>query len=258
MAKVGAQTAMSRWMLSAFAILVLALAPACTRPPSNAAPSASPPDLGGVWQASGSADISVNLAPGEEISFTPYGAQRYKAVDHMQDPSNRCLPLGFFRGLQTMFAPFQIVQSPDVTMIAMEFGSQFRLIYTDGRTHPDDIDDYPDLTGHSVGRWEGDILVVDTIGFNDQTWLDTPGLQHSDKLHSIERFRKVDPNTITWTVTIDDLVFFTKPFTYVREFKRQNTRLMSAPCSENEQDFARMRPALGATHRNVKALKFPN
>jgi hypothetical protein len=257
MARVGAQTAMNRWMWTAFAIVTLALVPACKRAPENAAPSENPRDLGGVWQAIEPNDISENLLPGEEISFTAYGAQRYKTIDHMHDPSNDCRPLGFFRGLQTMFAPFQIVQSPDVTMIGMEFGYQFRLIYTDGRKHPDDIYDYLEWMGHSVGRWEGDTFVVDAIGFNEGTWLDTPGLEHSAKLHSIERFQKIAPNRIKWTVTIEDPVFFTKPFTYAREFERQDTRIMSFSCTENEKDFAYMRPLIGGTHRNKKALIFP-
>lgn len=258
MAKVGTDTAMSRWVLTAFAIFVLALVPACGRAPGNVAPSENSRDLGGVWQATEPNDISVNLLPGEEISFTAYGAQRYKAVDHMQDPSNQCQPLGFFRGQQTTFAPFQIVQSPEATMIGMEYVYNFRLIYTDGRKHPDDIYDYPEWMGHSIGRWDGDTLVVDTIGFNDRTWLDTPGLEHSAKLHSIERFQKIAPDLIKWTVTIEDPVFFAKPFTYAREFKRQNTRIMSYSCTENEKDFAHMRPLLGGTHRNKVAMKFPN
>lgn len=258
MAKLGMQTVMSRQVLGAIAVSLLALVLACSRPLQNPAPSEDPRDLGGVWQAMGSADISMHLLPGEEISFTPYGAQRYKTIDHMQDPSNQCHPLGFFRGMQTAFAPFQIVQSPEVTMIGMEFVSDFRLIYVDGRKHPDDIYDYPGWMGHSIGRWEGDTLVVDSIGFNDRTWLDTPGLEHSEKLHSIERFQKIDPDTIEWTVTIEDPVFFTKPFTYAREFKRQDTRIMSYSCTENEKDYAHMQHLIGGTHGNKNAMKFPN
>jgi hypothetical protein len=249
---------MSHWRLTAIAVFVLTAVPACGRAPTQAAPKDDLRDLGGVWMAEDANDISVNLLPGEEISFTAYGAQRYKSVDHMQDPSNKCLPLGFFRGQQTTFAPFQIVQSPEVTMIGMEYVYDFRLIYTDGQKHPDDIYDYPEWMGHSIGRWEGDTLIVDTIGFNDRTWLDTPGLEHGGKLHSIERFQKTDPNTIKWTVTIEDPEFFTKPFTYAREFKRQDTRIMSYNCTDNEKDFAHMLPLIGGSHRNKNAMKFPS
>lgn len=249
---------LSRPLLSAIAVSLLALAPACSRAQPDPAPSEKPGDIGGVWQATGSADISTHLLPGEQISFTPYGAQKYKAVDHMQDPSNRCLPVGFFRGMQTSFAPFQIVQGPEVLMIGMEFVSDFRLIYVDGGKHPDDISDYPGWMGHSIGRWEGDTLVVDTIGFNDLTWLDTPGLEHSEKLHSVERFQRTGPDTLKWTVTIEDPMFFTKPFTYAYEFKREDSRLMSYSCAENEKDFAHMQSEIGGTHNNKSALKFPN
>lgn len=225
---------------------------------ANPGPFENPQNLNGLWQAVGSNDITEHMAPGEEISFTAYGAQRYKTVDHMQDPSNWCAPVGFFRALQTSFMPFQIVQTPDITVIGMEYHYHFRLIYTDGRTHPDDISDYPEWMGHSVGKWEGDTFVVETVGFNDQTWLDTPGLEHSGKLHTIERFQKIDPKKIKWTVTVEDPVFFTKPFTYFREFEWQDDRMMSYSCHENEKDFAHMQPLLGGAHRNKKVLKFPN
>lgn len=246
-------------VLTTFGLLILALMPAQGQSrAANAGPPQNPRDLNGVWQAVGSNDITQNLAPGEEISFTAYGAQRYKTVDHMKDPSNWCAPTGFFRALQTAIMPFQIVQNPDVTMIGMEYHYHFRLIYTDGRKHPDDIYDYPEWMGHSVGKWEGSTLVVETIGFNDLTWLDTPGLEHSVKLRTTERFQKTDPKRIKWTVTIDDPLFFTKPFTYVREFARQDTRIMSYSCEENEKDFAHMQSVLGGAHRNKKALRFPN
>jgi hypothetical protein len=142
-------------------------------------------------------------------------------------------------------------------MIGMEYHYHFRLIYTDGRKHPAEIYEYPEWMGHSIGGWEGNAFVVDTVGFNDQTWLDTPGLEHSGKLHSIERFERMGSKKLKWTVTIDDPVFFTKPFSYVREFELQSDRMMSYSCTENEKDFAHMQPVYGGLHRNKKVLKFP-
>jgi hypothetical protein len=114
----------------------------------------------------------------------------------------------------------------------------------DGRSHPEDIADYPEWMGDSIGKWDGDTLVVDTVGINSRTWLDTVGHEHSDKLRLTERFQKTGPDSILWTVTFDDPVFFTKPWTATREFKRKNTRIMSYSCEENEKD----RGHLQSTH----------
>jgi len=221
-----------------------------------------PRDYSGVWSPLGSSipnnDITTHLLPGEEIVFTPYGADRYRKLDHAADLTNTCGPAGYFRGMQTPLMPFQIVQGKDVTTMAMEYMYSFRLIYTDGRAHPEDISDYPEWMGHSVGRWEGDTFVVEAVGFNDKTWLDTPGLEHSEQLKVLERYQRTDADTIRWTVTITDPVFYTKPFTYAFDLKRQDTRLLSYSCSENEKDAEHMLPTLGGSHRNTKALKFPN
>jgi len=224
--------------------------------------SFDPRDFSGVWSPLGSSipnnDISNHLLPGEEIAFTPYGAERYRKLDHAADLTNTCGPAGYFRGMQTPLMPFQIIQGPGVTVIPMEYMYTFRLIYTDGRKHPEDIRDYLEWMGHSIGRWEGDTFVVESVGFNDKTWLDTPGLEHSDQLQVVERFRRTDRDTIRWTVTVTDPVFFMKPFTFAFDEKRQDTRLLSYSCSENEKDAEHMLPTLGGSHRNTKGLKFPN
>src|SRR5687768_3626820 len=128
------------------------------------------PDLSGIW-ISQAADISTLVRPGEEIQLTPLGAERYRKLDMANSPSYKCLPYGPTRGLQST-NPFQIVQTPDLIVIITEH-IDYRMIYTDGRDHPEDILEYPEWMGHSVGRWEGDTLVVDTIGMREETWLDT-------------------------------------------------------------------------------------
>jgi hypothetical protein len=207
------------------------------------------PDLSGLW-ISMAADISVLLLPGEEISLTPYGAERYRKVDLAKSPSYTCLPYGPTRGLQSTNA-FQIVQTPDLIAILMEH-IDFRAIYLDGRGHPEDIYDYPEWMGHSVGRWDGDTLVVDTIGLREETWLDTAGFEHSAKLRITERFRKTGPDTLRLTVTIEDPVFYTKPFTYGRDVRRmpKDARLMPARCADNEQSSAyRVEGVQGPEHK---------
>jgi hypothetical protein len=149
--------------------------------------------------------------------------------------------------------------------ILFEEGTYFRLIYLDGRTHPEDAVQYPSWDGHSTGRWEGNTLVVDTVGIDDRTWLDGAGLQHSDRLHLIERWQKIDADTLRWTVRVEDPVFFTRPFTYTRDHKR------ASPASKPRQlpDICHDRatnpslrsvsgPVTGGPARHARPPKFPN
>jgi hypothetical protein len=178
---------------------------------------------------------------GLTIPFTPLGAERYKNVDLAKNPNAYCLPPGHSRAL-TGPSPFMIVQHKDVVSFNFENHGVYRVIYLDGRGHPADIADYPQFMGHSTGKWEGDTLVVDTVGINDRTWLDSYGLEHSDKLHLTERFQKTGPDTIKYTVTYDDPVFFTKPWTATLNFVRQKDRLMEYVCNDNEKDRVNLVP----------------
>lgn len=199
------------------------------------------PDLNGVWQGPYTPDLSRAIGRGETIPLTPYGAERFKNVDPANNPDGFCLPVGPARGFQSP-APFQVVQNDNTIAILFENQRIFRIVYMDGTKHPADIADYPEWMGHSVGHWEGAKLVVDTIGINDRTWLDTAGHEHSDKLHLVETFEKTAPDNIHYTVTFEDPVFFTNPWTSTRELKRQNTRIMSYSCEENEKDRNHLQP----------------
>ena len=199
------------------------------------------PDLNGVWQGPYTPDLSRALAPGETIPFTPFGAERFKKVDPANNPDGFCLPVGPARAFQSP-APFQLVQNDNTIAVLFENQRIFRIIYVDGTKHPEDIDEYPEWMGHSVGRWEGNKLVVDTVGINERSWLDTQGHEHSGKLHLTETFEKTGPDVIHYTVKFEDPVFFSKPWTSVRDFKRQNTRIMSYSCEENEKDRIHLQP----------------
>jgi hypothetical protein len=207
---------------------------------------AAPPDLTGVWHPQGqSMDLSRLVIPGDQMLLTPYGAERFKTVDHSKDPSVKCLPFGPVRAVCCLVHPNMIVQHPSVVTILTESQRTFRLIYTDGRGHPEDIEDYPDWFGSSIGHWEGDTLVVETVGVDERTWLDN-GHEHSSKLKLLERFQKVDSETIKWTVTYEDPIFFVKPFSTVLTLKRQvGDRIMSHSCLENEKDLQNMMPTIG-------------
>src|SRR5712692_4585771 len=138
---------------------------------SPKAPTPSAPDLSGVWQAPYTPDLTKPL--GRDLPYTVYGAERFKNVVHADDPSSYCLPVGPARGIQAPM-PFQIVQTRDLVVLLFEYQHTFRLIYTDGRTHPADLEPFR-WFGDSIGKWEGDTLVVDTAGIGDRTWLDTAG-----------------------------------------------------------------------------------
>jgi hypothetical protein len=211
------------------------------------------PDFSGMWIGP-SPDITVSLLPGEEISFTAYGAERYKKLDQADSPSYRCLPYGPTRSMMSTW-PYLIVQTPTHIAVLNE-NVDYRVFYIDGK-HPDDILDYAEWNGHSIARWEGDTLLVDTIGIRPETWLDTAGLEHSEKLHLTERFQKTGPDALKWTVTIEDPVFFTHPFTYERTIRRmpKDARLMTARCADGEGSLENaQRGHEGPEHKNPPKL----
>jgi len=201
---------------------------------------AAPPDFSGYWINQYTPDLSRAL--GQQPPFTAEGAERWRTVDTAQDPTGRCLPPGPSRAFTAPY-PFQIVQHPQAIAILFEYQTIFRLVYLDGRPHPKEIAENPEFMGHSVGRWEGETLVVDTVGIDARSWLDTAGHQHSDKLHLTERFQK-DGTNIEWTVTFDDPVYFVKPWSLTRTFTpgKPPDRLLGYACTENNRDVEHLRP----------------
>ena len=206
---------------------------------SGAPQAAAPPDLNGVWDGPHTPDVAKPL--GHQPPFTVYGAARFAKEDEVDDPLTKCLPIGPARGIQAGIMPFQIVQSPAVIAILFENQRTFRIIHMDGRGHPKDLD--PTWFGDSIGHWEGDTLVVDTVGIDDRTWIDTAGHEHSNQLHLVERFQKVDNDHIKWTVTYEDPVFFTETWSISLPIARQTYEIMSYSCEENEKDRAHLRRA---------------
>jgi hypothetical protein len=122
----------------------------------------------------------------------------------------------------------------------------YRQIFLDGRKHPEDPD--PTWYGHSIGRFQGDTLVVESVGFNDKFWFDFAGHPHTERLRTTERFRRPDFGTIEYEVTIDDPGAYTRPFTlYGRHSYAENTELMEYICNENNQDVQHL---IGKDPRN--------
>ena len=154
----------------------------------------------------------------EEIPFQPWAKALFeyrRSRDDRDSPHARCKPSAGPRQIGTAYG-FEIVEFPDIQrVIIFDIGGPqtYRTIHMDGRAHPKGRDLIPTHYGHSIGWWEGDTLVVDTVGFNEQNWIDAEGLIHTDQYHQIERFTRTDFNTLRYEVTIDDPGAYTAPWT---------------------------------------------
>jgi hypothetical protein len=152
------------------------------------------------------------------IPFLPWTAAIYdynSANSSKYDPEGYCLPPGGPRMMATPY-PMEILQLPEQKRIFMVFEGAthiWREIYMDGRAHPQGDALNPTYLGHSVGRWEGDTLVVDVVGFNEGTWIDYYGHPHTDLLHVVERFSRPDKRTLRYEATIDDPGAYSRPWT---------------------------------------------
>ena len=181
-------------------------------------------------------DFSFGLKAGE-FSMQPWAERVYgeRQRNHQaDDPLTMCKPLGGPR-LNALPSPIKIVQTPGLTVMMHEIEVTFRQIHTDGRKLPDDPQ--PSTLGYSTGRWEGGALVVDTVGFHDEGWLDAFGHPYSDALHVTERFRRRDFGHLEVQMTIDDPKAYRKAFTVtqVMDFL-PDSDLLEYFCSENERD----------------------
>lgn len=194
------------------------------------------PDLSGVWW--GGSDIGGRRGAGgggggargggrggtPPPSFTslyqPWAAEKAKTLSDKDDPSLRCIPVAFGTLNVRLFsvgAVGQIVQTQKFVVMLTETYHAFQLIPTDGRTHRDDVP--PSYRGDAVGHWEGDTLVVDTTSFTDSNWMFAEGRVsfHSDALHMVERYRRVDANTLEIEATVEDPKVLTKPWTVPKQ-----------------------------------------
>jgi hypothetical protein len=197
------------------------------------------PDFSGVWFVH---EYHKNILPKEDPPFQPWAEALFKKRDlqasHADpdsgpDPTARCIPPGIPRTMLQPF-PWEIVQARDRVVMIFEYQSLVRQIFTDGRGHPKDLE--PTYMGHSIGRYEGDTLVVDTIGFNDKTWLDPKGLPHTDALHVVERIRRVDHGSLEDDYSIDDPKAYRKPWTAQKFFELKPAwQIQEYVCAENNK-----------------------
>ena len=192
------------------------------------------PLLSGLWQPASYTylrNIMADMRP-EDVPFQPWATSAYETRLAKDDPAVRCLPAGIPRSLNNLF---KIVQSPGVVTVLYEGHSQFREIFTDGRTLP--VNPNPTWFGYSVGRWDGDVFVVNSAGFNDKTWLDFAGHPHSESLHLTERYHRKDFGHMDVQVTIDDAGAYTRPFSVTYPLvMTPDTDLIESIC-ENHLDM---------------------
>jgi len=225
--------------------------PAASKPIPRAADGK--PDLSGVWQALGvSLTGETPAQPGGAYAVAgpargggrgPREAPPYKpellakvkelVADPANSPSARCMLLGV-PAITMNPMPLEIVQTPKKTVILYEVMRAFRIIPSDGRDHPKDLD--PSYMGDSVAHWDGDTFVIDVTGFNDRTWLDGAGHFHSDALHVVERYTRTPQDTIHYEVTAEDPNVLTKPWKVVDAQLRhppREDRIMEYECDNN-------------------------
>jgi hypothetical protein len=213
-------------------------------------------DLNGIWQAlntanwdlqehtarpglvvalgaQGAVPGGLGVVEGDEIPYLPAAAAKKKANFESRltaDPEIKCYLPGVPRATYMPY-PFQIVQTPKYILIAYEYAGATRTVYMD-KTPPEPTDSW---MGHSVGRWEGDTLVVDVTDLNDQTWFDRAGNFHSDALHVVERYTPLSADALLYEATIEDPKVFSRPWKISMPlYRRQekNAQLMEFRCVE--------------------------
>jgi hypothetical protein len=181
-------------------------------------------------------NIFSDLKP-EDEPLRPAAAQAFQQrAQHFTDtsPISHCLPEGIPL-IEMAPAPYKIVQTPGVTFMLYERDTTYRQVYTDGRNLPDDPQ--PSWLGYSVGKWAGDTLVVESIGFNGRGWLDARAHIHSEALRLTERFHRPDFGHLEVRLTVDDPKTYTRPFTVtLKQHLLPDSDLLESYCAENEKD----------------------
>ena len=215
------------------------------------------PDLSGLWERPYTPDMTAygrNQTPDESLEdaprapggragarppkllpFTAAGKAAWDAYDAANgDYTGSCMPFGLTRSINSP-DPLQIMQNPKYVGLLFEQNTWFHIVRIGGE-HPKNLT--PTWFGDSIGKWDGDTLVVDTIGFNGRTRLDTNGHPHSAKMHVIERYTRRDLGHIDYEITIDDPVTYTKSWKNTRVFTlRPDWEIMEYSCEENNKDF---------------------
>ena len=220
--------------------------------PAPRAPDGKP-DLSGIWDIEHNrpcpppgcfdmevgqefADIGWSLKGG--LPYQPWAveARKTRSKDNgKDDPVTRCLPGGVVKSHTSAFLR-KIVQTPGLLLILREAETSYRQIFTDGRPLP--AVEQPTFDGYSVGRWDGDTLLVETVGVKDGTWLDRSGSPMTEAARITERFRRVSYGKLEIEITVDDPKAYTAPWTVTLNHSIVlDTELLAATCLENEKSL---------------------
>jgi hypothetical protein len=212
-------------------------------------------DLTGVWMRDAPASTTQRYESlqywvyefnVEEPPMTAWAEAEYKAakpangphpvlLSETNDPVYRsCVPPGVPR-IFLQPTPLQIAQLPGEILILFEYDSLRRQIFTDGRPHDTTLG--PSWMGDSIGHWDGNTLIVDTVNFNDKTWLDRVGHPHSDALHIVERIRRIDHDRLQVDITIEDPKAYTKPWTARLDYVLKATWTLAERFCEEDAGF---------------------
>lgn len=213
-------------------------------PPTGPAPRLpnGRPDFSGVWDHPYVPDMSRTNARNPalqtgagELPYTAAGKANIDAYNPERDGdyTGMCMPFGLMRSVNAPY-PFQIMQNDKYVALLFEQNTWFHLVPFKNE-HSKDPN--PTWFGESIARWDGDTLIIDTIGFNGYTRLDTRGNPHSDKLHLVQTLKHTDAGHVAYTVTVDDPVHYSKPWTNQRTFTLTNGELLEYSCEENNRSL---------------------
>lgn len=228
-------------LLGLIAALGLAAASAAGAAPSpNPAPSSK---WVGVWTHVGSINFDPTI-PGSRTDDPPYNAEYKKKWEEIQaaekegrainDRSADCQPPGLVR-MMNMAYPMEILDGPGQVTIIGEWEGQIRRIYTDGRHHPEDPD--PTYQGHSIGHWEGNVLVVDTVGLLGEGIINDHGAPLGKQVHVSERIWAQDPDTLKFEFTVESPDALTRPITATKTLKRRkDLEILEYVCTQNNRN----------------------
>jgi len=209
---------------------------------SRAAQRAQPaktPDWSGIWEVDWRNARKtpprppMKLTPPYQVKLDAFRAAQ-KNGENLQSQGANCVPPGLPRIMSQPY-PIEFVFAPGKVVMLIEAYMQFRHVFTDGRKHPEDPD--PTFMGHSIGHWENDTLVVDSVGFTESTQL-ADGVPHSDQLRIVERFRRVSPEWMEVQTTLVDPVVLAEPYTSTSSYRHLDDEIREYICLENNRDSA--------------------
>jgi hypothetical protein len=217
------------------------------------------PDLSGTWQGGGVSITGEDGAPPlnplppidthpvsrQPLTYKPEfdAARKAKNYSTLDDPTLYCLLPGIPR-IVGMPMPMEFIQTPKLVAILYEsFRAWRRIPISDNLKHPDDIT--PTWMGDSVGKWEGDTLVVDTIGFNDKTWISGIGSTHTEQMHVVERYTLNDDGSMSWEAKVEDPGALAAPYVTGGVLRAPiGVRVEEYECIENNPDPTHMKKAV--------------